>query len=137
MAGNLNPNLEEIIFKSLKMIFKGANIGLGTWLIISDLTIFSSLWIRLNNLIVGALAVIIGAAMMNKRLWMGWVTVILGYWLVLSIFLPCITDSKICMWNTLIVGALLILGGLKIRAVRLFKSEDLYAYLKSRDKRIN
>lgn len=137
MAGNLNPNLEEIIFKSLKMIFKGANIGLGTWLIISDLTIFSSLWIRLNNLIVGALAVIIGAAMMNKRLWVGWVTVILGYWLVLSIFLPCITDSKICMWNTLIVGALLVLGGLKIRAVRLFKSEDLYAYLKSRDKRIN
>ena len=136
MAGNLNPFQKEIIFKSLKMIFKGANIGMGAWLIISDLTIFSSLWVRLNNLIVGALAVIIGTAMINKKLWVGWVTVILGYWLVLSIFLPSIADSKICMWNTLIVGALLVLGGLKTRAVRQFKSEDLYTYLKSRDTRI-
>jgi hypothetical protein len=118
------------------MIFKGANIGLGTWLIISDLTILSSLWIRLNNLVVGALAVIIGAAMMNKKLWMGWITVILGYWLVLSIFLPCMAEGKTCMWNSIIIGLLLVFGGLKMRAVRLFKSDDLYAYLKSRDRRI-
>jgi len=118
------------------MIFKGANIGLGTWLIFSDLAIFSSLWIRLNNLVVGALAVIIGAAMMNKKLWLGWITVILGYWLVLSIFIPCTAEGKPCIWNSLIVGILLVLGGLSIRAMKLSKSEDLFAYLKRKDNRI-
>ena len=118
------------------MIFKGTNIALGTWLIISDLSIFSSVWIKINNMIVGVFVAIIGAAMMNNKLWVGWLTIAVGYWLVLSIFIPCVSDGKICMWNSLIVGALLIFVGLKIRTTKLFKSENIYAYMKSRDNRI-
>ena len=118
------------------MIFKGANIALGTWLIIVDLSIFSSVWIKMNNMIVGVFVAIIGAAMMNNKLWVGWLTIAVGYWLVLSIFIPCISDGKICMWNSLIVGALLIFVGLKIKTTKLIKSKDFYAYMKSRDNRI-
>ncbi len=118
------------------MIFKGANIALGAWLIIADLSIFSSVWIKMNNMLVGVFVAIIGAAMMNKKLWVGWLTIIIGYWLVLSIFIPCISDGELCLWNSLIIGALLIFGGLKIQTAKLFKSKDFYAYMKSRDNRI-
>ena len=118
------------------MIFKGTNIVLGIWLIIADLSIFSSVWLKMNNMLVGVFATIIGAAMMNKKLWMGWLTIVIGYWLVLSIFIPCISDGELCMWNSLIVGALLILGGLSIQTTKLFKSKDIYAYMQSRKNRI-
>ena len=118
------------------MIFKGTNIVLGTWLIISDLSFFSSVWLKMNNMLVGVFVAIIGAAMMNKKLWMGWLIVIVGYWLVLSIFIPCISDGELCMWNSLIVGALLILVGLTIRTTNHFKSKDIYAYMQSRKNRI-
>jgi len=49
------------------MIFEGTNIALGTWLIISDLSIFSSVWLKMNNMLIGVFLAIIGAALMNKK----------------------------------------------------------------------
>ncbi|MBT8379983.1 MAG: hypothetical protein KJN64_12220 [Ignavibacteria bacterium] len=90
----------------------------------------------MNNMLVGVFAAIIGAALMNKKLWVGWMTVILGYWLVMSIFIPCTASGNLCIWNTLIVGTLLVMGGLSLRAVKPYKSKNLFAHLKSRDNRI-
>jgi len=118
------------------MIFEGTNIALGTWLIISDLSIFSSVWLKMNNMLIGVFLAIIGAALMNKKNWMGWLTIIIGYWLVLSIFISNIEDCKIYLWSNLIIGVLLIIEGIIIHAPKPIKLNDLYTHLKRRDNRV-
>jgi hypothetical protein len=88
------------------------NYCLGAWLILAAILNFSQGWIVLNNLLVGIIAAIIGCSMIKYKFCQGWLTVILGYWLFLSIFSAGLITSDVIFWNSLIVGTLIIIGGL-------------------------
>lgn len=94
------------------MISGKINYYLGGWLIIAALLNFSDGWIVLNNIFVGLTAGIIGCPIIKYKFCQGWITVIAGYWLFISIFTAGLVGSEALYWNSLIVGALITLCGL-------------------------
>ncbi|RLD16818.1 hypothetical protein DRI50_00915 [candidate division KSB1 bacterium] len=84
---------------------------LGVWLFIAAFLNFApngNLW---NHLIVGVIAAIAGFTMINKKAWQGWLSGIMGIWLIIAAFIPALQAHAGNMWNGIIVGILLMIGG--------------------------
>jgi len=84
---------------------------LGLWVFIAAFLSFSTKGIFWNDLIVGVIVAIVGFLMVKEKPWQGWLTGLLGLWLIIASFIPGLLTQTGNMWNGIIVGVLLIIGG--------------------------
>ena len=84
---------------------------LGVWIFLLAFFTTSIRFTLWDNLIVGIIAVIVGIAMVYKRPWQGWLSAIVGLWLIIAAFIPALQVHSGNLWNGLIAGILLMIGG--------------------------
>ena len=84
---------------------------LGVWVFIAAFLSFSSTGNLWNDLLVGIVAAIVGFLMVKEKPWQGWLTGLLGLWLIVAAFIPSLVTHTGNMFNGVIVGVLLMIGG--------------------------
>lgn len=97
--------------EELKMWQAWTNAVLGAWIFILAFFHTSPRFNLWDNLIIGILAVIVGVAITYKRAWQGWLCAIVGFWLIIAAFIPSLLTYNGNLWNGIISGALLMVGG--------------------------
>ena len=84
---------------------------LGLWLILAAFLNFSTVGNLWDNLIVGAIVIIVGFLMVSKKSWQGWLSVIMGVWLAIAAFIPGLQAHTGNLWNDLISGIIVAIAG--------------------------
>ncbi len=105
---NLNPNKRK---EGLKMWQAWVNGILGLWIFIAAFLNFGQTGNFWNDLIVGIIVAVVGFLMVKEKPWQGWLTGLLGIWLIIAAFIPSLLVGSGNLWNDLIVGVLVMIGG--------------------------
>ncbi len=84
---------------------------LGAWIFISAFFTFAPRGNMWNDIIVGVVTAIVGFLMVKERPWQGWLTGLLGIWLIIAGFIPGLQMHTGNLWNHIIVGVLMMIGG--------------------------
>ncbi|VAX15797.1 hypothetical protein MNBD_IGNAVI01-1063, partial [hydrothermal vent metagenome] len=64
-----------------------------------------------DDVLVGIVAAVAGFAMVKEKPWQGWLTGIVGLWLIIAAFIPGLVVGLGNEWNAIISGILLMIGG--------------------------
>ncbi len=84
---------------------------LGVWLFIAaflNLGAKGNLW---DDLIVGIIVAFVGYLMIKDKPWQAWLSIIVGIWLIIAAFIPSLVVGAGNMWNLIISGVLVMIGG--------------------------
>lgn len=84
---------------------------LGAWVFIAAFLTLGSAGNLWNDLIVGVIAAVVGFLMIKPKPWQGWLTGLMGIWLIIAAFIPALRLGGGLLWNNVIVGVLLMIGG--------------------------
>ncbi|HFE65084.1 MAG TPA: hypothetical protein ENK14_11840 [Caldithrix sp.] len=84
---------------------------LGAWVFVAAFLAMGSKGNLWNDLIVGVITAVVGFLMVKAKPWQGWLTGIIGIWLIIAAFIPGLLVGSGLLWNNVIVGALLMIGG--------------------------
>jgi hypothetical protein len=101
--------------KESEMDWKAGTIGvLGLWLALTGFLGFTpqgNLW---DALIVGTIVAIVGFVgllIKGDKRWQGWLSGLLGLWMIFAAFVPDLVAGSGLMWNNLLVGFLIASAG--------------------------
>ena len=84
---------------------------LGLWIFIAAFLYMGKTGNFWNDLLVGIVAAVVGFLMVKDKPWQGWLTGLLGIWLIIAAFIPSLIVGSGNLWNDLIVGVLMMIGG--------------------------
>ncbi|NIT86063.1 MAG: SPW repeat protein [Gemmatimonadetes bacterium] len=85
---------------------------LGLWLGLSAFLGFTAFGSAVNMVTVGAIAAGIGLAIKDDIAWQGWTTALAGLWLVIAGFVPSFQTGSGLVWNSILLGAVLVLASI-------------------------
>ena len=89
---------------------------LGLWLIVAAFIRFGHAINLANNTIVGLVVAITAATIVKQKPWQGWLTLIVGVWMIIAGFITSLVDATGYMYNDLISGIIITIGGFASRA---------------------
>lgn len=93
-------------------MWEGWTIGiLGAWLALAAFLPFTPRGNTWDDLIVGAVAAIVGFMIVKQKPWQGRTAGIAGVWLLIAAFIPQLVTHNANLWNGLIVGLVLMIAG--------------------------
>lgn len=84
---------------------------LGVWIFIAAFLSMGTQGNFWNDLIVGVITAVVGFLMVKEKSWQGWLTGIVGIWLIIAAFIPALLVGGGLLWDNIIVGVLLMVGG--------------------------
>jgi hypothetical protein len=84
---------------------------LGLWLIAAAFLKFDSAVNLWNNLLVGLIVGILGYTIIKQKIWQSWTCMVLGVWMIIAAFVPSLTIDKGYLWNDIISGIIITIGG--------------------------
>ncbi len=89
----------------------GLNVLAGVWLILSPFILgFSGTPASTNAIIVGivvGILALIRSSSPESAVWLSWINIVLGIWLILSSFIMGVTVAS-AIWNSIILGVIVL-----------------------------
>ena len=64
-----------------------------------------------NDLIIGIVVAYIGYTIVKIKSLQGWISVVMGLWLIISVFIPALLSGAGYIWNDLLSGILIMIAG--------------------------
>jgi len=84
---------------------------LGVWLFVAAFLNFTPKFNLWDDLIIGVIATVVGTSMIYKKPWQGWSIGFIGLWLIVAAFIPSLQFHSGNLWNGIVSGVLLMIGG--------------------------
>lgn len=88
------------------------NAGVGMWLMITAFVHMDQSNCITSNLVIGALTAIIGWRMKTEKRVQEWLSVLMGVWVMTTVFIPPLMQGKGFLWNNVVSGLLITITGL-------------------------
>jgi hypothetical protein len=94
------------------VMWKGwTTVILALWLAAAPFVAMDVPSVKLNNILVSMIIAWIAWYMDTVRVWAKRPTMIIAGWMILAGFVPALTEGPGYLWNNLVSGSLLVLGG--------------------------
>lgn len=69
-----------------------------------------------NLVAVGLIVASAGMVLLEHAKWQGWTAILAGFWLVAAVFIPGLREGSGLVWNSLAVGAVILLASVPLSA---------------------
>ncbi len=87
------------------------NGSMGLWLIVTAFFRANRADCLIYNLVAGILVAIVGWRMKADKPWQGWLSVVMGLWVLGSIAIPLVHGGNGFLWNNVVSGMLVAVLG--------------------------
>lgn len=87
---------------------------LGLWLAVAPFVPMDIPSVKINNVLIGAIVAAVGWYIPKEKSWQRWVAIIVGTWMFIAGLTPWFEVGYVYLWNNVISGLLIAVGGLAL-----------------------